>query len=75
MATSAPCTACLEQLTKRVYDRPHNKLALIDTKIFRGAMTGGHEEYTYECRACGSIIHHMHDKNDFMPFWSFVENV
>ena len=37
-------------------------------------MFGGHEEMIYECRDCGSFIYHMHDKNDFMPFWYFVDD-
>ena len=38
-------------------------------------MFGGHEEYVYKCADCGSLMYHMHDKNDFMPFWYIVDNV
>jgi len=27
----------------------------------------------YECRVCGSVIYHMHDKNDYAPFWYFTD--
>jgi len=38
-------------------------------------MFGGHEEYIYKCSTCGSLMFHMHDKNDMMPFWYIVEKI
>ncbi len=38
-------------------------------------MFGGHEEYVYKCADCGTLIYHMHDKNDFMPFWYIVDKI
>ena len=75
MTKPEPCTACKEQEKKRLYDPPHNKLSVVWQKSFRGSMFGGHEEYVYKCADCGSLMYHMHDKNDFMPFWYIVDNV
>jgi uncharacterized protein (DUF983 family) len=45
------------------------------TEEFRGSMFGGHEEYVDKCATCGSLMYHMHDKNDIMPFWYIVEKI
>jgi uncharacterized protein (DUF983 family) len=68
-----PCQACCEQVKRGLYDKAHQNLTPVASKAFRGSMFGGHEEVTYKCRVCGHLIHHMHDKNDFAPFWYFVD--
>jgi hypothetical protein len=75
MPSTEPCDACKEQVKKRLYDDPHPKLSRVWSQEFRGGMFGGHEEYCYQCIDCGSLIYHMYDKNDVMPFWYFVDKV
>jgi hypothetical protein len=70
-----PCEACKEQMKKGLHDKPHDKLSCVWSKAFRGAKTGGHEEYAYQCATCGTLIHHMHDKNDIAPFWTKIDKI
>lgn len=75
MAKPVPCEACKEQEKKRLHDTPHDKLSVVWSKSFHGGMTGGHEEYVFKCATCGSLMYHMHDKNDMMPFWYTVDKI
>jgi hypothetical protein len=75
MESNEPCDACKAQVEKRLHDSPHEHLSLVWSKERRRAMTGGHGEYVYQCADCGSLIFHMHDKNDVMPFWHFTNEI
>ena len=75
MTTSTPCHDCQQQVTKGRRDGPHSHLRLVDSHAFRGSMFGGSEEATYQCGVCGALITHTNDKNDFAPFWWFVDAV
>jgi hypothetical protein len=73
MTTSSPCPDCPQQITKGRRDDPHIHLSLVDSQAFRGSMFGGWEEGTYQCSICSNLIAHTSDKNDFAPFWWFVD--
>jgi endogenous inhibitor of DNA gyrase (YacG/DUF329 family) len=67
------CPACLQQVTKGRHGQAHQALQVVESKEFRGAKTGGWEETTYQCSTCGSTIEYTNDRNEFAPFWYFVE--
>ena len=54
-------------------DKPHPQLKVLNSRECRGSMFGGWEETTYRCDECGALIEHTNDKNEFAPFWYFVD--